>query len=207
MVHGLIVLATCGLTILFVPFSVDCELPACRPLSRCVFSQVDQALLEFAYAVFSNRANEGNFRDLTESVTIPGISFKGIPHIIFKTLPLDGLPEVTKGVCSSPWQGLVSLDLHPEGRTLGFALVLKRDLENFDGLSYCVSNMLFAEPKPLAVVMLVVLRKVPIFVEQLPVLDAVGDPSSLVNRSLEIVLGGERVTDGLKLVGEALMEF
>ena len=67
--------------------------------------------------------------------------------------------------------------------------------------------MLFAEPKPLAVVMLVVLREVPIFVEQLPVLDAVGDPSSLVNRSLEIVLGGERVTDGLKLVGEALMEF
>lgn len=207
MVHGLIVLATCGLTILFVPFSVDRELPACRPLSRCVFSQVDQALLQFAYAVFSNRANEGNFRDFTESVTIPGISFKGIPHIIFKTLPLDGLPEVTKGVCSSPWQGLVSLDLHPEGRTLGFGLVLERDLENFDGLSYCVSNMLFAETKPLAVLMLVVLREVPLFVEQLPVLDAVGDPSSLVNRSLEIVLGGERVTDGLKLVGEALMEF
>lgn len=130
-------------------------------------------------------------------MTIPGICFEGSPHIIFETLLFDVLPEVTKRVCSSPWQGLISLDLHPEGGTFGFGLVLKRNLENFDGLSNCVSNMLFAETNLLTVFMLIVLSQVPFFVEQLPLLDAVGDPSSLVNRSLEIVLWSERVTDGL----------
>lgn len=187
MVHGLIVLATCS-AILLVLLGIDCELPACRSLERCVFSHLNEASLEFAYAVLSNRANELNFWDFTESMTIPGIRFEGIPHIIFKTLLFDGLPKVTKRVCSSPRQGLVSLDLHPEGRTFGFGLVLERDLENFDGLSNGVSYMLFAETKPLTVLMLVVLREVPLFVEQFSLLDAVRYPSTLVNGSLEIVL-------------------
>lgn len=168
---------------------------------------MNQALLEIAYAILSNGANELDFWDFTEGVTIPGVCFEGISHIIFETLLFDVLPEVTKRVSSSPWQGLISLNLHPEGRTFGFGLVLKRNLENFDGLSNCVSNMLFAETKPLAVLMLIVLRDVPLFVEQVSLLDAVGDPSSLVNVSLEIVLWSERVTDGLKLIGEALVEF
>ena len=71
---------------------------------------------------------------------------------------------------------------------MGF--VLEGYLEDLDCLGDSVPDMMFAEAKPLALFALIVVGEVLLLVEELPLLDRVGDPPGLEYISLEKVLGG-----------------
>jgi hypothetical protein len=65
---------------------------------------------------------------------------------------------------------------------------------------------MFTEPKPLAIITLILIGKVFVFVEEGAILDRIGNPPGLIDVSLEKVLDREWVIDWLKLIGEALVK-
>lgn len=66
---------------------------------------------------------------------------------------------------------------------------------------------MLSKPQSLALITSVFIRKILLFVQELPLFDRVCDPSGLVYISVEKVLRCQRIIDWLQLISKTLMEF
>ena len=137
----------------------------------------------------------------------PDIAVKRVPHVVLNTLLFNCLPEVPQGVSSSLGQRVLPLNCHPELSRFSELLVADSNLEDFDGLSDGILDVLFAETEALATALFFVfVAQVSVFRQQFAFLYRVHEPSGREDIASEEMLRSKRILHGLDLESEALVE-
>ena len=172
-----------------------------------IFSKLHDLLFDLTF--FKCRANQLNFWDFAERVTVPGVGLQRAPHVVLETLLLYLLPEVSKRISRPLGQQVALFNIKPESCRfrLGLVFLLQSNLEDLDCLRDGVSDMLLgAESEPFAAINVVVIREEVLFRKKLSFFDTLNDPFCFVNVTIEEVLLGQGVGKQLKLVSKTLVE-